>query len=165
MCEPAAQKPSNARPRPSCIPCASHNSFRILPGLACQDFQEPPRAKLHQDRYCLPSHLCISSLAWASALIVARMPALPCCTIVSTWVDCGPSALQNPSWLAAGLLLDAGSASTKGGQVMFRPQPLLQLPCMGPCGQHLSSAVQYEHKSETAAKRQKVFIARCNADA
>ena len=42
VCEPAAQKPSNARPRPSCIPCASHNSFRILPGPACQDFQEPP---------------------------------------------------------------------------------------------------------------------------
>ena len=32
---------------------------------------------------------------------------------------------------------------------MFRPQPLLQLPCMGPCGQHLSSAVQYEHQGET----------------
>ena len=32
------------------------------------------------------------------------------------------------SWLAAGLLLDAGSALPKGGQVMFRPQPLHQLP-------------------------------------
>ena len=31
-------------------------------------------------------------------------------------------------WLAAGLLLDAGSALAKGGQVMFCPQPLLQLP-------------------------------------
>ena len=32
------------------------------------------------------------------------------------------------SWLTAGLLLDAGSALAKGGQVMFRPQPLHQLP-------------------------------------
>ena len=42
-------------------------------------------------------------------------------------------ALQQlrPSWLAAGLLLNAGSALAKGGQVMFRPQPLLQLPCTG----------------------------------
>ena len=40
-------------------------------------------------------------------------------------------ALQKlrPSWLAAGLLLNAGSALTKGGQVMFCPQPLLGLPC------------------------------------
>ena len=43
-------------------------------------------------------------------------------------------ALQElrPSWLAAGLLLNAGSALTKGGQVMFRPQPLLELPKL-PC--------------------------------
>ena len=42
-------------------------------------------------------------------------------------------ALQQlrPSCLAAGLLLDAGSAPTKGGQVMFRPQPLHQLPSLG----------------------------------
>ena len=33
-----------------------------------------------------------------------------------------------PSCLAAELLLDAGSALAKGGQVMFRPQPLHQLP-------------------------------------
>ena len=32
------------------------------------------------------------------------------------------------SWLTAGLSLDAGSAHAKGGQVMFRPQPLHQLP-------------------------------------
>ena len=40
-------------------------------------------------------------------------------------------ALQKlrPSWLAAGLLPNAGSALAKGGQVMFRPQPLLELPC------------------------------------
>ena len=31
-------------------------------------------------------------------------------------------------WLVAGLLLDAGSALPKGGQVMFCPQPLHQLP-------------------------------------
>ena len=39
-------------------------------------------------------------------------------------------ALQKlcPSWLAAGLLLNAGSALAKGGQVMFRPQPLHHLP-------------------------------------
>ena len=39
-------------------------------------------------------------------------------------------ALQKlrPSWLAAGLLPNAGSALTKGGQVMFRPQPLHHLP-------------------------------------
>ena len=43
-------------------------------------------------------------------------------------------ALQQlrPSWQAAGLFLDAGSALTKGGQVMFRPQPLLELPKL-PC--------------------------------
>ena len=41
-------------------------------------------------------------------------------------------ALQQlrPSCLAAGLLLDAGSAPTKGGQVMFRPRPLHQLPAV-----------------------------------
>ena len=45
-------------------------------------------------------------------------------------VDCGPRALQklHPSWLAAVLLLDAGSALPKGGEVMFRPQPLHLLP-------------------------------------
>ena len=32
------------------------------------------------------------------------------------------------SCLTVGLLLDAGSALAKGGQVMFRPQPLHQLP-------------------------------------
>ena len=36
-----------------------------------------------------------------------------------------------PSWLAAGLLLNAGSALAKGGQVMFRPQPLHLLPGLG----------------------------------
>ena len=43
-------------------------------------------------------------------------------------------ALQklSPSWLAAGLLLNAGSALAKRGQVMFRPQPLHQLPKL-PC--------------------------------
>ena len=35
------------------------------------------------------------------------------------------------SWPTAGLLLDAGRAHTKGGQVMFRPQPLHQLPSLG----------------------------------
>ena len=44
-------------------------------------------------------------------------------------------ALQQlrPSGLAAGLLLDAGSALAKGRQVMFRPQPLHQLPSLGIC--------------------------------
>ena len=48
-------------------------------------------------------------------------------------------ALQKlrPSWLAAGLLLNAGSALAKGGQVMFCPQPLHQLPKL-PC--HVFSA-------------------------
>ena len=43
-------------------------------------------------------------------------------------------ALQKlrPSWLAADLLLNAGSALAKVGQVMFRPQPLHQLPKL-PC--------------------------------
>ena len=42
-------------------------------------------------------------------------PTLPCCTNVATWADCGPRAFQklHPSWLAAGLLLNAGSALTK----------------------------------------------------
>ena len=38
------------------------------------------------------------------------------------------SQLQNPPRLTVDPLLDASSALTKGGQVMFRPQPLLQLP-------------------------------------
>ena len=60
-------------------------------------------------------------------------PALPCCTNVATWADCGQRAFQklHPSWLAAGLLLNAGSALTNGGQVMFRPQPLHHLPSLG----------------------------------
>ena len=72
-------------------------------------------------------------VAWASALSAARKPTLLCCATVAAWVDCGSSALQKPrpSWLAAGLLLDAGSAFTKGGQVMFCPQPLHQLPSLG----------------------------------
>ena len=43
-------------------------------------------------------------------------------------------ALQKlrPSWLAAGLLPNAGSALAKGGQVMFRPQQLHQFPKL-PC--------------------------------
>jgi len=38
------------------------------------------------------------------------------------------SQLQNPPRLTVDPLLDASSALTKGGQVMFCPQPLLQLP-------------------------------------
>ena len=45
------------------------------------------------------------------------------------------------SWLTAGLLLDAGSALAKGGQVMFRPQPLHQLPSMGICAHRCSTIV------------------------
>ena len=55
-------------------------------------------------------------------------------------------ALQKlrPSWLAAGLLLNAGCALAQGGQVMFCPQPLLELPlpsvprpaAVGKCLQH-----------------------------
>ena len=43
-------------------------------------------------------------------------------------------ALQKlrPSWLAADLLLNAGSALANGGQVMFCPQPLHHLPSQ-PC--------------------------------
>ena len=42
----------------------------------------------------------------------------------------GDEALQQlrPSWLAAGLLLNAGSALAKGGQVMCPHRPLHQLP-------------------------------------
>ena len=60
-------------------------------------------------------------------------PALPCCTNVATWADYGQRAFQklHPSWLAAGLLPNAGSALTNGGQVMFRPQPLHHLPSLG----------------------------------
>jgi len=74
-------------------------------------------------------------VAWASPLSAAHKPTLLCCATVAAWVDCGSSALQKPrpSWLAAGLLLDAGSALTKGGQVMFCPQPLHQLPSLGNC--------------------------------
>ena len=121
-------KPSKAR-RPPC-----NASFRILPGLrilpgpVCQDFQEPPLAKWRQDKSCsafkplhqLPSlGICalnvfalnhyITSLAWASAAMHQL----------------------RPSCLAAGLLLDAASAPTKGRQVMCRPRPLHQLPSLG----------------------------------
>ena len=63
------------------------------------------------------------------------MPALLCCTNVAQWAYLGPCAVQKlqPSWLAAGLLLNAGSALTKGGQVMFCPQPLHHLPSLGIC--------------------------------
>ena len=42
-------------------------------------------------------------------------------------------ALQQlrPSWLAASLLPNAGSAPAKGAQVMFHPQPLHLLPGLG----------------------------------
>ena len=51
-------------------------------------------------------------------------------------------ALQKlrPSWLAAGLLLNAGSALAKGGQVMFCPQPLHQLPSLGNCARRCTQA-------------------------
>ena len=41
--------------------------------------------------------------------------------VVPVWFHVVPT-------LTAGLLLDGGSALAKGGQVMFRPQPLHQLP-------------------------------------
>ena len=41
---------------------------------------------------------------------------------------CTSAQILRPSWLTVGLLLDAGSALPTGGQVMFRPQPLHQLP-------------------------------------
>ena len=51
-------------------------------------------------------------------------------------------ALQKlrPSWLAAGLLPNAGSALAKGGQVIFRPQPLHQLPGLGNCAHRCTQA-------------------------
>ena len=69
-------------------------------------------------------------------------PALPCCTNVATWADCGQRAFQKlrPSWLAVGLLLNAGSALTNRGQVMFRPQPLHQLPSLGICAHRCTQA-------------------------
>ena len=42
--------------------------------------------------------------------------------------------------LAAELLLDAGSALAKGGQVMFCPQPLHQLPGLGNCAHRCTQA-------------------------
>ena len=68
----------------------------------------------------------------------ARKPTLPCCAHVASWVDCGPRAFAEG--LAAGLLLDAGSALTKGGQVMFCPQPLHQLPSLGNCAHRCTQA-------------------------
>ena len=47
-----------------------------------------------------------------------------CCTQAA--LLCGQKPC--PSWLAAGLLLNAGSALAKGGQVMLCPRPLHQLP-------------------------------------
>ena len=54
-----------------------------------------------------------------------------------------PSTITSAPWprLAAGLLLNAGSALAKGRQIMFCPLPLLELPCAGAaCGQPLPSA-------------------------
>ena len=58
--------------------------------------------------------------------------------VVPAWFNVAPTMrkcwhmfvwqILRPSWLTAGLLLDGGSALAKGGQVMFRPQPLHQLP-------------------------------------
>ena len=53
------------------------------------------------------------------------VPTMPKCALCSQ--------LQNPPRLTVDPLLDAGSALTKGGQVMFRPQPLHQLPSLGIC--------------------------------
>ena len=54
-----------------------------------------------------------------------------------------------PSCLAAGLLLDAGRALAKGGQVMFRPQPLHQLPSLGICAHRCSTDVAYRRFADT----------------
>ena len=57
-------------------------------------------------------HLCTHALAPHSAATVRyRFP------------------LLLTTGLAATLTPNAGSAHTKGGQVMFRPRPLLELPC------------------------------------
>ena len=61
----------------------------------------------------------------------ARKPTLLCCTSVAAWVDCGPRALQE-GWLRNSCWM-LGSALAKGGQVMFCPQPLHQLPGLGNC--------------------------------
>ena len=64
-----------------------------------------------------------------------RMPTLPCCTNVATKhvhgrVDCGPRALQklHPSWLAAVLLLDAGSALKKRRTSNVSPSTITSAP-------------------------------------
>ena len=51
-------------------------------------------------------------------------------SVPPTNADAGVLQPANKTFLAGcGPLLDASSALTKGGQVMFCPQPLLELPC------------------------------------
>ena len=73
----------------------------------------------------LPAQMRVTALAKGAQVMFHPQPLhlLPGLGIID-------EALQKlrPSWLAAGLLLNAGSALAKGGQVMFRPQPLHQLP-------------------------------------
>ena len=69
---------------------------------------------------------------------VASAPNLLSNRVVPAWFNVVPTMrkcwhmfvwqILCSSWLTAGLLLDAGSALAKGGQVMCRPQPLHQLP-------------------------------------
>ena len=77
----------------------------------------------------LPAQMRVTALAKGAQVMFHPQPLhlLPGLGIID-------EALQKlrPSWLAAGLLLNAGSALAKGGQVMFRPQPLHQLPKL-PC--------------------------------
>ena len=62
---------------------------------------------------------------------------------------CTSAQILRPSWLTAGLLLDAASALAKGGQVMFRPQPLHQLPSLGICAHRCSTNVAYRRFADT----------------
>ena len=132
MCEPAAQS-RRRQDGPHATPALEfYRAFEFYRALLAKIFKNRPGPSSTKTNHVLPSSHCINSLALASALIAARMPNVPCCTNV-----------------AEGLLLDAGSALAKGGQVMFRPQPLHQLPSLGICAPRCSTNVAYRRFANT----------------
>ena len=84
-----------------------------------------------------PGHLH-SSLHACQTYLAVPIRLRGCCWMLAaissqaSWASAAMHQLR-PSCLAAGLLLAAASALAKRGQVMFRPQPLHQLPSLGIC--------------------------------
>ena len=94
----------------------------------------------------LPAQMRVTALAKGAQVMFHPQPLhlLPGLGIID-------EALQKlrPSWLAAGLLLNAGSALAKGGQVMFCPQPLHQLPKL-PCEAERSQGARKRRTSNVS---------------